>query len=227
MTHTFETIGHIRSPYTDKFGIPRQSGLVPAARIRIELLPHFSPDCVRGLEQFGLIWVQFVFHATQDEGWAPLVRPPRLGGKAKKGVFATRSPHRPNPLGLSLLQLDAIEHTPHTILHCSGADLLDGTPVLDIKPYIPFVEAHPHAAAGFASAPPPQLTVHWADHLTQPAPELTQLIEQSLAQDPRPAYHDLPDRIYFMEIQGHTIQFRIQDQHVHIINIDTISNNKP
>lgn len=217
MPHLFHTIGHVRSPYTDKFGIPRQSGLVPDARVCIELLPQFNADCVRGLGDFGYIWLQFVFHATADEGWSPLVRPPRLGGKIKKGVFATRSPHRPNPLGLSLLRLERIETLPRVVLYCSGADLLDGTPVLDIKPYIPFVEARPDAAAGFAHAPPPQLTVVWDADIAPDNPTLIRLIEQSIAQDPRPAFHNHPERVYFMTLQGCAIEFRITGQVAHII----------
>ena len=155
--YAFTPIAVVHSPYTQKFGIPRQPQLAPSARLCIELLPPLNADCVRGLEGFGMIWVQFVFHGVLDEGWSPLVRPPRLGGKQKMGVLATRSPHRPNPLGLSLLKLEHIDTSRGVRLWCSGGDLLDGTPVLDIKPYIPFVEAHPDAAAGFAPAPPPRV----------------------------------------------------------------------
>ena len=153
MRHTIESIGRVVSPYTQKFGIARQPGLVPAAEVSIVLDARFNEDAVRGLENFGYIWLHFIFHGVLDEGWSPLVRPPRLGGKRKVGVFATRSPHRPNHLGLSLLKLEGIDCTGGgVIIRCSGADLLDGTPVVDIKPYIPFVEAKPEAEAGFAGA---------------------------------------------------------------------------
>lgn len=211
LSYAFSPIAVVRSPFRQKFGIPRQPHLAPSAEICIEFQPEFGADCVRGLADFGYLWVQFVFHGVLDEGWSPLVRPPRLGGKQKMGVFATRSPHRPNPLGLSLLKLERIEHSRPLRIWCSGADLLDGTPVLDIKPYLPFVEARPDAAAGFAAEPPSRLTVVWQ---TDPAclPEaLRRLVEESIAQDPRPAYQNLPERIYVMALAGYEIRFRIAD----------------
>ena len=162
MSYTFETVGVIRSPYREKFGIPRQPSLVNAARITLELLPPYDhPDMVRGLDAFSHVWISFVFHQTAERGWRPLVRPPRLGGNAKVGVFASRATHRPNPLGLSLVRLLRIDTQPKVVLTLEGADLLDGTPVLDIKPYIPFVEARPDARGGFVDGPPPQLSVGW------------------------------------------------------------------
>ena len=198
MRHTIETIGRVVSPYTQKFGIARQPGLVPAAEVRIVLEPRFGADSVRGLETFGYIWLHFIFHGVLDEGWSPLVRPPRLGGKRKMGVFATRSPHRPNHLGLSLLKLEGIDCTNGVSIRCSGADLLDGTPVVDIKPYIPFVEAKPDAASGFAGEAPPLLDVVWQTGAVGLSDGLKRLIAQSVAQDPRPAYQDIPERIYVM-----------------------------
>ena len=148
MHYTFEPVGIIHSPYKEKFGIPRQSSLVRAARAQLELFaPYNHPDAVRGLEAFSHIWIQFVFHQTAARGWTPLVRPPRLGGNARVGVFASRSTHRPNPIGLSLVELAGIDYTGGLKLNLTGADLVDGTPVLDIKPYIPFVESRPDAAA--------------------------------------------------------------------------------
>ncbi|MDO4434476.1 MAG: tRNA (N6-threonylcarbamoyladenosine(37)-N6)-methyltransferase TrmO [Alysiella sp.] len=213
MQHTINSIAIVQSPYTQKFGIPRQPQLVLAARVCIVFHANISPDSVRGLEGFDYIWVQFLFHDVLDEGWAAMVRPPRLGGKKKMGVFATRSPHRPNHLGLSLLKLEKIEIEYGCVrLWCSGADLLDGTPVFDIKPYIPFVEARLEARAGFAVEPPPQLSVMWLpeSHVDGLSPDLRDLIEQSIAQDPRPAYQDDPERIYVMDIAGYRISFRIQ-----------------
>ena len=222
MRHTIETIGRVVSPYTQKFGIARQPGLVPAAEVRIVLEPRFGADSVRGLETFGYIWLHFIFHGVLDEGWSPLVRPPRLGGKRKMGVFATRSPHRPNHLGLSLLKLERIDCENGVSLICSGADLLDGTPVVDIKPYIPFVEAKPDAAAGFAGEAPPLLDVVWQTGAVGLSDGLNRLIAQSVAQDPRPAYQDIPERIYVMEIAGLAVKFRINGRTAVILSAEAV-----
>lgn len=221
MPYTLTPIGTVQSPYTQKFGIPRQPQLVPAAQIIITLTPQFSADSVRGLDGFDYIWLQFLFHDAIDEGWAQMVRPPRLGGKQKMGVFATRSPHRPNHIGLSLLRLRQIDTTGKLVrIHCEGGDLLDGTPVIDIKPYIPFAEAHPEAHAGFVNGMPERLSVVWQPE-SQPeqlAPEHRALIEQSLAQDPRPAYQDIPERIYGATIAGKEIKFQIANGIVRILS---------
>ena len=208
MQHLVQSIGTVSSPYTQKFGIPRQPQLVAQAKICITLNAEFSADCVRGLDGFEYIWVQFLFHDAVQEGWAEMVRPPRLGGKKKMGVFATRSPHRPNHLGLSLLPLERVEIVNGQVrIWCSGGDLLDGTPVLDIKPYIPFVEAKPDARAGFVQTAAQQCGL---DAETQ------SLIENSIAQDPRPAYQNLPERVYGMEIAGWNVHFRIVDKTAYI-----------
>jgi methyltransferase, YaeB family len=222
MRHTIETIGRVVSPYTQKFGIARQPGLVPAAEVRIVLEPRFGADSVRGLETFGYIWLHFIFHGVLNEGWSPLVRPPRLGGKRKMGVFATRSPHRPNHLGLSLLKLERIDCENGVSLICSGADLLDGTPVVDIKPYIPFVEAKPDAASGFAGEAPPLLDVVWQTGAVGLSDGLNRLIAQSVAQDPRPAYQDIPERIYVMEIAGLAVKFRINGRTAVILSAEAV-----
>lgn len=222
MRHTIETIGRVVSPYTQKFGIARQPGLVPAAEVRIVLEPRFGADSVRGLETFGYIWLHFIFHGVLNEGWSPLVRPPRLGGKRKMGVFATRSPHRPNHLGLSLLKLERIDCENGVSLICSGADLLDGTPVVDIKPYIPFVEAKPDAASGFAGEAPPLLDVVWQTGAVGLSDGLKRLIAQSVAQDPRPAYQDIPERIYVMEIAGLAVKFRINGRTAVILSAEAV-----
>ena len=219
MSYTIEAVATVRSPYTQKFGIPRQPHLVPAARCRIEFAPQFGADSVRGLEGFGYIWVQFVFHDALAEGWAQMVRPPRLGGRKKVGVFASRSPHRPNHLGLSLLPLERVEIVNGQVrIWCSGGDLLDGTPVLDIKPYIPFVEAKPDARAGFVQGAPELLKVVWQAAAQQCGldAETQSLIENSIAQDPRPAYQNLPERVYGMEIAGWNVHFRIVDKTAYI-----------
>ncbi|RTR01141.1 tRNA (N6-threonylcarbamoyladenosine(37)-N6)-methyltransferase TrmO [Halomonas nitroreducens] len=209
-------IGHIASDFPDKFGIPRQPGLAEAARARLVLAPPFDdPLTVRGLEAFSHLWLTFVFHLS-PERWTPLVRPPRLGGNARVGVFASRSTHRPNRLGLSLVELEGIDTQGGVSLALRGADLVDGTPVLDIKPYLPWAEARPEARAGFAPAAPPALAVRLAPPAeatlaTRPdGDSLRALIHQVLAQDPRPAYHrrGAEARIYGVRLRDVDVRFR-------------------
>lgn len=220
MNLNIESIGVVHSPFNQKFGIPRQPDLVPAAHICIELKKEFTPDCVRGLEAFEYIWVQFVFHDAIAEGWAQMVRPPRLGGKKKMGVFATRSPHRPNHIGLSLLKLLRIDTANGAVkLYCGGGDLLSGTPVIDIKPYLVFVEAKPQAVCGFVQDAPQLLCVVWQCDANWLPENTRQVIEQSLAQDPRPAYHDTPQRIYYMEMAGCDVRFRVENKTVFILSV--------
>jgi tRNA (adenine37-N6)-methyltransferase len=205
----FEPIGIVRSCFPDKFGIPRQPGLVPAAEARIELYPPYArAEALKGLAGFSHVWLVFVFHACLGAGWKPTVRPPRLGGRGKVGVFASRSPFRPNPIGISAVELAGIEECGcGPVLRLRGADLLDGTPVLDIKPYVPYADAIPGAAAGFAGAPPP---ARWHVVFTEPAEQavmcadpdgtrrLRELIVQVLQQDPRPGYMNrYPERTEF------------------------------
>lgn len=221
MQHNIASIAIVHSPYKQKFGVARQPGLVPAAEICIELNNEFTADSVRGLEDFDYVWISFIFHDVLDEGWSHMVRPPRLGGKQKMGVFATRSPHRPNHLGLSLLKLERIETGKTVRLYCSGADLLDGTPVVDIKPYIPFVEAKPDVKAGFVTGKPDELDVAWIEnsgenHLST---DEKNLITQSIAQDPRPAYQNIPDRIYVMNIADYEVRFKIVDKCATVISV--------
>jgi tRNA-Thr(GGU) m(6)t(6)A37 methyltransferase TsaA len=233
MSYTFEPIGVIRSPYKEKFGIPRQSSLVRAARSQLELLPPYNQrDAVRGLEGFSHIWIEFVFHQTAHRGWTPLVRPPRLGGNAKVGVFASRSSHRPNPIGLSLVELAGIDLSQGVCLNLIGADLLDGTPVLDIKPYIPFIEARPQAVSGFVDGPPPELTVDWSPQarrqllaLNGNTPDLAALIDQVLAQDPRPAYQDDPLRCYGVKLHALDVRFKVVDGVARVLEINAITQN--
>ncbi|MDR9439384.1 MAG: tRNA (N6-threonylcarbamoyladenosine(37)-N6)-methyltransferase TrmO [Halomonas sp.] len=207
-------IGIIEGDYPDKFGIPRQPGLASAARASLVLLPPFDdPLTVRGLDAFSHLWLTFVFHQS-PERWTPLVRPPRLGGNAKVGVFASRSTHRPNRLGLSLVELVDIDTTCGVCLQLRGADLVDGTPILDIKPYLPWAEACPDARAGFAPEAPPTLAV-----TLSPAAEamlarrddgdsLRALICQVLAQDPRPAYHcGAEERRYGVRLRDVDVRF--------------------
>ena len=194
----FDVIARVSSPYKEKFAIPRQPGLVSAATGKISLINQANNiELVRGLEQFSHIWLLFIFHATKQQGWKPLVRPPRLGGNKKLGVLSTRSTFRPNPIGMSVVKLEEITCIKKQVtLHVSGIDLLDQTPIIDIKPYIPYSDAIPSAQAGFAQEQPNKsLTVTFTlqaektlQQLSDKYSDLKSLIEQVLAQDPRPAY---------------------------------------
>lgn len=216
-----QAIGHVSSCFSEKFAIPRQPSLAPAARGIIELLPPYNQPCaLAGLEQVSHIWVIFIFHRALDQQQRLQVRPPRLGGNQRLGVFASRASHRPNSIGQSLVRLEQIDK--YCRLHISGIDLLDGTPVLDIKPYIPFVEALAHAHNSIAGQPPDKIQVDWlpaalqqarqqAERLQQP---LVALIEQCLSQDPRPAYQQptaersYGTRLYDVEVRWHYPQPR-------------------
>jgi tRNA-Thr(GGU) m(6)t(6)A37 methyltransferase TsaA len=216
-------IGVIESDYPDKFGVPRQPGLAPAAEAKLVLLPPFDdPLAVRGLEAFSHLWLTFVFHLSpgnsDPDRFAPLVRPPRLGGNARVGVFASRSTHRPNRLGLSLVELTDIQTRGGVHLGLRGCDLVSGTPVLDIKPYLPWAEARPEARAGFAPAAPPLLPVRLSSEAEAvlarrgDGDSLRELIHQVLAQDPRPAYHrksrhEVPPRIYGVRLRDLDVRF--------------------
>lgn len=214
-TFTLSPIGVIESDYPDKFGTPRQPGLVPAARARLVLSPPFDdPLAVRGLEAFSHLWLTFVFHHS-PERWTPLVRPPRLGGNARVGVFASRSTHRPNRLGLSLVELLEVDTRRGVRLVLAGADLVSGTPVLDIKPYLPWAEAHPEARAGFAPDAPARLPVRFSPaaeaalNRREDGTSLHALITQVLAQDPRPAYRKgAENRTYGVRLRDLDVRFR-------------------
>ena len=229
-------IGLVNSPYKEKFAIPRQPGLVNAAKGSIQLLNHVNTlDCVRGLEQFSHIWLIFVFHGSKAQGWQPLVKPPRLGGNKKLGVLATRTTFRPNPIGMSVVKLEHIDVLDqHITLHISGLDLLDQTPIVDIKPYIPYSDALANAQAGFAQAQPENnlnVTFSQSAEITlsilHPAlPDLSLLIEQVLAQDPRPAYKkNKPDeKVYGMHLYNVNIQWQLLNFNtIEVIEITEIS----
>lgn len=205
---SFQQIGIIRSPWKEKFAVPRQPGLIQDGGGELHLQPPYNqPDAVRGLEAFSHLWLVFVFHQTMAGGWRPTVRPPRLGGNTRMGVFATRSTFRPNPVGMSLVELTGIRtEKGGVVLELGSLDLIDGTPVIDIKPYLPFAEAVPDARAGFAQqAPDARMPVAFsplaqqqiAQHQQQ-YPHLARFITQILAQDPRPAYRkgEEPEREY-------------------------------
>ena len=209
-------IAHVHSDFPDKFGIPRQSGLVPELRATVVFAPEYRiPEAVRGLEGFSHIWLVWLFSKSVDHGWSPTVRPPRLGGNARRGVFATRSPFRPNPIGLSSVRLLAVEQDPKLgpVLRIAGADLMDGTPVLDIKPYVPYVDSHPEAAGGFASAGAPEtLTVECPPELLAQVPEeLRPALLGVLAQDPRPPYQNDPERVYGLDFGGFNVKFTVSE----------------
>lgn len=216
---TFEPIAYVRSPYREKFAIPRQPGLVPSARGRVVLTGTANCEAaVDGLQTYSHLWLQFVFHATAGRGWKPKVRPPRLGGNSKVGVFSTRSTFRPNPIGLSVVKLDHLcFEDGHWQLCISGFDLLDGTPVLDIKPYLAYSDAIQATNDGFAQDLPPTMPVEFSDLAQQQLaadPELAQLIREVLAQDPRPAYkRNKPDsKIYAVHLQNSNVQWQVIGQ---------------
>lgn len=213
--HTLRVIARIHSDFPAKFGVPRQSGLVPELRARVVFEPEFrSREALRGIEGFSHLWLIWQFsHAVRGEGWSPTVRPPRLGGNTRMGVFATRSPFRPNPLGLSCVRLEAVETegADAPALVVSGADLVDDTPIYDIKPYIPYVDSHPDALGGFASAQPETLEVDFPPELLSLVPEDRRAaLCGVLAQDPRPHYQNEPERVYGMSFAGLEIRFRVE-----------------
>lgn len=208
-------IAHIQSDFPTKFGIPRQSGLVESLQAQIVFEPEYrSADALRGLSDYSHIWLIWEFSEARRERWSPTVRPPRLGGNRRMGVFATRSPYRPNPIGLSCVKLEGInwdtENGP--VLLVSGADLMDGTPIYDIKPYLPFVDSHPEAIGGFADAVRDDgLQVECAEKWLAVIPETQrQAVLDILAQDPRPHYQQDPERVYGMEYAGMEIRFRVE-----------------
>jgi len=208
-------IGVIESCYTEKFGTPRQSGIVPGSQGRVVLGEDVDPQAARGLEEFSHLWIVFLFDQVKEEDVRWLVRPPRLGGNEKKGVLATRSPFRPNRIGLSLVKLEKVTEG---ALEISGLDLVNGTPVLDVKPYLPYVEAVPDAVGGFAENAPSEMPVIFPDELELPD-ALRALIQQSLALDPRPAYHDDPDRIYGCALAGYEIKWRVRNERAEVISV--------
>jgi tRNA-Thr(GGU) m(6)t(6)A37 methyltransferase TsaA len=204
MDFEFKPIGIIRSCYTNKFGIPRQPRLVKSATATLELLPPFNqPEAFRGLDAFSHVWITFVFHQSISSSWKATVRPPRLGGNERIGVFASRSNFRPNPIGLSVVELLKVTGT---VLKLGGGDFLDGTPVLDIKPYVPYSDSIPDAIGAFASEPPtpgnsvaflPEVEQKLQSLETEDRPNLKQLITDMLAYNPRPAYQENdPDRVF-------------------------------
>ncbi len=223
----FTPIAILHAPYRDKFGVPRQSGLVTGLPATIELLPPYNrPEAVTGLEPFSHLWIQFLFHLNPATPWQPMVRPPRLGGNRKIGVFASRAPFRPNPIGLSAVRILAIHAAPDDVrIEIDGADLVDGTPILDLKPYIPYSDAIPNASGGFAPHPPqPQLCVHFAPQAqAQLTPQLETQLRHLLELDPRPAYHaNQPrQRSYAMRLYHYEIKWKVDEGVATVLEISS------
>ena len=212
--YSLQTVGFIKTCFPEKFGVPRQPLLAPAAKGQLVLVPPFNtPDCVEGLEYCSHLWLSFIFHENIKQGWKPKVRPPRLGGNQKMGVFATRSPFRPNPIGLSAVVLESIETTTNTVcLHLGGVDLVDGTPIIDIKPYVPYTDCIKTAHNNFAETPPHLTKVVYsakAESFLEKNQSLSELIVQILQQNPQPAYHGADiKKEYKMALQDYTIVWR-------------------
>ena len=221
MEYTIKAIARIRSDFPTKFGIPRQAGIVEELEARIVFEPEYrNPDALRGLEGFSHIWLIWQFSQAVREDWSPTVRPPRLGGNTRMGVFATRSPFRPNALGLSCVRLLGIEDTEEgRTLRVAGADLMDGTPIFDIKPYIPYADCKPEAESGFAPDPGAQLTVEFLPEAEKHIPpEKRQALRGVLANDPRPRYKQDGERVYALEFAGLEVKFQVKDNILRVLS---------
>ena len=222
----YKTVAHIYTDFEDKFGIPRQSNLVPDLKGQIVFTKEYrNPDALRGLEGYDYIWLIWIFSEVPDtDGWSPTVRPPRLGGNARVGVFASRSPYRPNPVGLSSVKLDRIEwDSPRgPVLHVSGVDILSGTPIIDIKPYQTHSDAHPEARAGFADRfRDYSLQVECPESLLERIPEeKRQALLKVLSHDPRPGYQKEESRVYGMSYAGFNVKFQVTDSRLTVTEIE-------
>ena len=218
-------IARFRSGFSQKFGIPRQSGLVKELRGEVVFLPEYrDPEALRGIGEFSHLWLIWQFSQARREKWSPTVRPPKLGGNVRKGVFATRSPFRPNALGLSSVELLEVRlHTPEgPVLVVGGGDLLDGTPVFDVKPYLPYTDSHPEALGGFArSETAGGLEVNFSPRLLERLPpEHREAVTALLSQDPRPGYQDQPARLYGLAYGGWEIGFRVRGQVLTVVSVE-------
>jgi len=234
MKTSVETIAVLHSPYKEKFAVPRQPGLVKSAKAELEILaPYDDINAFAGLEAYSHLWLVFIFHKNRKQTWKPMVRPPRLGGNKRLGVFATRSPFRPNPLGLSLVEFHGIKRKNGKLyLLLSNIDLVDQTPIVDIKPYIPYADSKPNAIAGFAPHEPEHIvSVHFCEQATQQLnnhqvkyPSLKQFVREVLQQDPRPAYKkdQIDSKIYSVHLLDFNISWTTQGNQTTVINIDII-----
>ena len=219
-----KVIARIRTDFPEKFGIPRQSGILDMLESVIVFEPEFrNPDALRGIDGFSHLWLIWEFSEAVVEEWSPTVRPPRLGGNTRLGVFATRAPYRPNPIGLSSVRLLAVEKTDEwgTVLRVSGADLVDGTPIYDIKPYLPYTDSHPDALGGFAEPLREYaLSVNAPDDLMRLVPsEKREALIEILKNDPRPGYQRDPRRVYKMSFSGNTVSFTVADDVLNVTDI--------
>jgi tRNA-Thr(GGU) m(6)t(6)A37 methyltransferase TsaA len=219
-----KVIAHIHTDFPTKFGIPRQSGIIASLQGRIVFEPEYRvAEAVRGLEAFSYIWILWEFSKAVRDTWSPTVRPPRLGGNVRKGVFATRSPFRPNPIGLSSVRLEKVDIDPKLgpVLYVSGIDLMDGTPIYDIKPYIAYTDSHPDAVSGFASTPTEYLLeVDFPEVLLQKVAEnQRESLIEVLAHDPRPQYQNDPERVYGMEFGGMEVKFKVDGELLTVVEV--------
>ena len=214
-----KVIAHFRSPFASKFGVPRQSGLAPALRGEVRFLPEYAAaDAFRGMEDYSHLWLIWGFSENMERGWSPTVRPPRLGGNARMGVFATRSPFRPNPLGLSCVKLEKVEAG---LLLVSGADLMDGTPIYDVKPYIPYADSIPDASGGFTDSQSWEpLRVVFAEGTLNKVPEgQRKALEEVLSCDPRPAYQRDQARRYGFRFAGMDVAFQVEGDCLTVVSV--------
>lgn len=221
---TIQVIAKMRSDFPTKFGIPRQSGLVESLRSTIVFEPEYrNANALRGLEDFSHLWIIWQFSEAVRQEWSPTVRPPRLGGNTRMGVFATRSPFRPNNLGLSCVKILGIEQTEElgAVIHVAGADLMDGTPIFDIKPYIPYADCQPEALGGFTSnAEDYLLEVDFPAHLLEKLPKGKQAAcKELLTHDPRPSYQNKPGRVYGLTFAGFDIRFTVEEKVLHVMDV--------
>lgn len=212
---TFHRIAHIRTDFLEKFGIPRQSGLAAAKGKIIFEKMYRSAQAVRGIENYSHLWILWEFSESIRDQWSPTVRPPRLGGNERVGVFATRSPFRPNPIGLSCVRLDGVEMSAEygPVLYVTGADLMDKTPIYDIKPYLPYADAYPEAVGGFAEERKSyRLEVVFSEQCREMfAQQELKVLEEILSQDPRPSYQEDPNRVYGMAYAGREVKFKVEN----------------
>ncbi len=223
-----KVIAHIKSDFPTKFGIPHQSGRIEELKADIIFEPQYrNHEAFRGLEEYDHIWLIWEFSQAVRKEWSPTVRPPRLGGNVRKGVFATRSPFRPNPIGLSSVKLDGVEFTENNgpVLHVSGADLMDGTPIYDIKPYLAYVDSHSNAAGGFTDRiQDHKLKVDFPEELLQKIPEeKREALMAVLSDDPRPGYQKDPERQYGMSFGKWDIHFKVNDEFLQVTDVESIS----
>ena len=217
-------IARIHTDFPEKFGIPRQSGLIEELKSTIVFEPEFrDANALRGLEEYSHLWLIWEFSEAVRDTWSPMVRPPRLGGNKRVGVFATRSPFRPNPLGLSVVKLKRVEQLENgaPVLVVTGADMMDGTPVFDIKPYVPFADSHPEARGGFTDRTKEyELTVEIPEEFLKILPEEKRdPLRLVLAQDPRPSYQEDPGRVYGMEFAGFEVKFTVSENVLHVQSV--------